>query len=174
MIVIIIIGFFAVFFAWLKSIDKNNFGLIISFILIFIFLALRFDFGNDYLAYYEHFDSVKDSYWSDVDLLYGENLIAGQMEFGYVLLVKFISLFSIFFFFIVIHSFLMCSVYYFLIKKYIDIKFAWLGVLIFVFLPDILSVELSAIRQALAIFCFMFSVRYLIERILLNIFYVFY
>jgi hypothetical protein len=164
MAVTILIGILSVLFAFLGSKTQNYKYVSISFFILFVFLALRFDFGNDYLAYYNHFEKIKDSFWSDIDFLYGENLISGQMEFGYVLFVKLLTLSSNFYFLIALHSLFMCWVYYSLIKKNVEIEYAWLAVLIFVFLPQIMLVQLSAIRQTLAILCFYYSVKYLINR----------
>ena len=58
MIVTIMLGFFTVFFSYLSKDENFKWGLKFSFILIFFFLALRFDFGNDYMYYYSNFQKI--------------------------------------------------------------------------------------------------------------------
>jgi hypothetical protein len=55
MIVTIIVGLFAVLFAYLAKYKNAQWGLKVSFFIIFFFLALRYNFGNDYEVYLKIF-----------------------------------------------------------------------------------------------------------------------
>ena len=46
----------AVFFSWLASIRRFRYGLFVSFFILGIFSALRYDFGTDYLTYVADFE----------------------------------------------------------------------------------------------------------------------
>ena len=87
--VTLIVGIISVFFAWLESIGKWKHGLKFSLFTIFIFLALRYDFGNDYMGYFEFFEDI-DSY-KTLNL----NLITVKgTEIGWIYLNKFFGLFG--------------------------------------------------------------------------------
>ena len=60
MYITILVGAISVFFAYLSRFLRNNWGLKISFIIIFIYLALRYEFGNDYEWYLISFNSLKE------------------------------------------------------------------------------------------------------------------
>jgi hypothetical protein len=65
MIATIIMGIFAVSFAFLAKYKNFRYGLEISFSLIFLFLALRYNFGNDYSSYLDRFIDINK--YSTVD-----------------------------------------------------------------------------------------------------------
>jgi len=55
MIVFIVLAVLCIFFTWLQQIGAIENGLKISYFLIFLFLSLRYDFGNDYMPYLEDY-----------------------------------------------------------------------------------------------------------------------
>ncbi len=159
MIVIIIIGFFAVFFAWLKSIDKNNFGLLISFILIFIFLALRYNYGNDYQNYVNLFQRATFSKFIDYSINEGNSIVEPGWIFlnflfkpiGFEALVVFTSL-------------LYCICYYVFFVRYVPKNYYWLAMLIFIFDPTFLLIQLSSMRQTIAVLIVILSLKYIYSK----------
>ena len=60
------VGLLAMFFA---ALPKKNFryGLEIAWLIIFVFLAIRYDFGNDYMGYWEDFNSLNSWAMFNVD-----------------------------------------------------------------------------------------------------------
>ena len=68
MIATIILGIFSVLSAFLARYTNTRWGLKLSFILIFLFLALRYNFGNDYDNYLNVFNEIKQ--YNDVNSLY--------------------------------------------------------------------------------------------------------
>jgi hypothetical protein len=50
----------ALFFAWKASLNKKYNGLAYSIITIFIFLAIRYDFGNEYMSYFMNFYEINE------------------------------------------------------------------------------------------------------------------
>jgi len=161
MIITIICNFFAVFIASLASYSYKHKGyLFLSFLLIFIFLALRYDFGNDYMGYYEYFSKVQKASVQDI-MNFQEYRSFGFMEFGFTWLNK---LFPNFFLMVAVLSLFSCYVYYDAIKSYVIPYLAWVSVFMFVFDPYLMLVQSSAMRQTIAICFFIYSIRYLIER----------
>ena len=157
MIAVIILGILSVFFAFLAQKKKLRFGLKVSFLLIFTFLALRYNYGSDYMTYYKDF-FVINSYPSinffDKSFHY---------EAGWLFLCRVFSPFGFFSLVIVLAAF-NCIVYYWFIKKYVPTKYYWLAVFLYVFTPGFMLVQASAMRQSIAIALFLISVPYIFKK----------
>ena len=126
--------------------------------LIFIFLALRYDFGNDYRAYFDSFFEV--SQVQKIDFNY---LLMNFFEPGWVLtnwLFRHIGFFSM----TAILAFISCVVYYIFIKKYVPVKCYWFAIFIYIFNPTFLLIDSSAMRQSVAIILFIFSLDYIYKK----------
>ena len=162
MIATIILGIFAVLFAVLANFKNFRFGLEISFFLIFLFLSLRYNFGNDYQGYYRIFNDMTNS--AQLDLNYKR---FGQViEPGWSILCWLFKPYG-FYWLIAFHSFLLCLAYYIFFKSYIPKYFYWLSILILIFDPTLLLIQLSALRQALATILIILSYQYIIKKNLL-------
>ena len=124
--IVILINILAIFFAFLESkkIVKN--GLLISFFILFVFLALRFDYGNDYQMYFEGFDKINKIGWSEV---YNEKL---HFEPGWVVVCILFDPIG-FFGMVAFLSFLYCYVFYKLVRDYVPVHLYWLARFILVF-----------------------------------------
>lgn len=147
---VIVLGILVVFFAYLATWQANATGLKISFLLIFLFLALRYDFGNDYMNYLNGFHEIAA----------GEDL---GTEPGYVFLCL---IFRPFGFFAMMACFALfnCVVYYRFIKKYVPPYYYWLAVFLYVFTPGLMVLHSSAIRQSIGISLFLVSLHFLIRK----------
>jgi transmembrane protein EpsG len=151
MITVIIFNLFVVYFAYIAKVTKNNKWLKLSFVLIFLFLALRYDYGNDYMGYLDGFYKVKY-----IDL-------SSRYELGWqilCLLFKPLGFFAMITFLAAIN----CIIYYGFIKKYVPVKYYWLAVFIYLYNPTFLLVPSSAMRQSIAIGFFLFSLDYLYKK----------
>lgn len=157
MIDVIILNIIAVFFAYFAKYKGFQDGLKISFILIFFFLALRYNFGNDYRSYLEGFLEINN--YSSFDA-FGEKV---HFEPGWVFLVRFFSPFGFFAMTAFLAAF-NCFVYYNFIKKHVPIEYYWLAVFLYVFNPDIMLLHSTAMRQSVAIGIFILSLDYLYEK----------
>jgi hypothetical protein len=164
MVITILIGIIVTIFAYFSGKSNNERYLFIAFSIIFIFLALRYDFGNDYMAYFDKFYEVDEASWNELRDVTGIDAIGESMEFGFIFLLKIFTVFSGYYFFIAFHSLLICLLFFYLIKNNVEIQYYWFAIFLFVFNPNLMLVELSALRQTLAILCFLFSIKYLINR----------
>lgn len=151
---VIVINFFAVFFAFLAKYKIFEDGLKISFIIIFFFLALRYNFGNDYKSYlngfleingYEEINVFDSRFYFEPGWIVLNNLFE---PLGFFLLIAFLAAFN-------------CFLYYYFIRKYVPVKYSWLAVFLYVFNPDIMLIHSSAIRQSVAVGLFIVSLEYL-------------
>jgi hypothetical protein len=153
----ILLGLFSVIFAYLAKYNNIRWGLKVSFFLIFLFLALRYNFGNDYQAYFNAFTEIgRNSQINFFDK-------AQQFEPGWV----FINwLFRPFGFFALTAALALinCLIYYQFIKKYVPVEYYWLSTFLYVFNPEFMLIHSSAMRQSVAIMLFVFSLDYLHEK----------
>lgn len=135
---------------------KGNIGLILSFFFIFLFVGFRYNFGNDYTAYQKLFLDINlnfDSYLND------QNTI----EVGWVLLNRIfapLGFYTMILFLAVLNS----IVYYSFIVKYVEKKYFIFAVFIYYFNSYFLLVQLSAMRQSLAISLFLLSIDYILKK----------
>ena len=170
----------AIFFAYIAQVKRLRFCLKISFLIIFLFLALRYNYGNDYMSYLNMFfdinqrgfESFRDL-WMNTFLF---NIISPDNEelkfvfanssnvelgwqalclmfkpFGFFAMIAFLALFN-------------CVVYYFFIKKYVPPAYYWLAVFLYVFSPSLMLTHSSAMRQSVAIALFLIAINYIYEK----------
>lgn len=157
----LILGIISVLFAFLSKYKETKWGLIASFTLIFLFLAFRYNFGNDYMGYLEGFNKVNS---------YGEINYFGKYynyEIGWLVLIRLFQRLG-FFTMVGFLAFLNCIIYYRFIKKYVDVRYYWLAVFIYVFDPQFMLIQASAMRQSLAIGIFLFSIDYIYKKDLIR------
>lgn len=122
--------------------EKHNAALVISFIILFVFAALRYNYGNDYWPYSRiYYEAQKGFNVQGVEPLYYE---INKWFPSYQVLIATLSLFYL------------CVVYK-LIVKYVDEKYTWLSVMIFLINPYLFLMSLSSIRQILVVSLFILS-----------------
>jgi transmembrane protein EpsG len=155
---VIILNILVIILAYFSKYRNTRFLFEIAFFTIFLFTALRFDFGRDYLGYYESFNIISN--YSDISLI-DYNLF--RFEPGWATLNYIFKPIGFFGFIIMLSAFL-CYTYYSLIKKYVAPQYYWMAVFIYVFSADIMWIQFSAIRQALSVAIFIHSVKYLNEK----------
>ncbi len=157
MFTVAIINLSAVFFAYLARNKSGEHFLKLSFFIIFYFMALRYNFGNDYSAYMNGFYIINSnpniSYWGgDIHFEAGWIFLCRLFKpFGFFALIAFISLFN-------------CIVYYRFLKKYVLPNYYWFAVFFYTFNSSIMLVNLSAIRQSIAIAFFLISLEYVYKK----------
>ena len=152
MFVSFIVGFLSMFFGFLFWKLNSKKYLFLSFLILFIYLAIRYDFGSDYMTYYSMFKIINDSSWREIHYLSNLENIGETTEFGFIYFNKILSTFSDFFFLIAVQSFVLCFVYFNLIKRFVINKFVWLAFFILIFNVNLLVRDISGLRQGFAIF----------------------
>ncbi len=160
MIGTLIFNSIAVFFAWLESNGKCKHGLKFSLFTIFIFLALRYDFGNDYMGYFEFFEDINSYKTLNLNLITVKGI-----EFGWIYLNRFFGLFGEHGFFLMV-AFLAgvtCYILYRFIKKYVPPKYYWFAIFMYVFDPYYMLVLSSAMRQQVAGIIFLRATDFIVD-----------
>lgn len=157
MVTVLFLNIFVVLAAYLARYSEFKFGLKISFFIIFIFLAIRYNFGNDYMSYYEGFISLNS--YSSVN--YFDPTI--PFEAGWIFLCRLFQPLG-FFSMVIFLALFNCVVYYLFIVRYVPVQYYWIAVFFYVFTPGFMLVQASAMRQSVAIALFLISVRYIYRK----------
>lgn len=157
MIAVTIFNSIVVFFASLARSEKTEYWLKISFVLIFLFLALRYDYGNDYQQYLLIFNNTESvDYYSTIEPGW-QILVLLFKPMGFFAMVAFLAAIN-------------CYVYYHLIKSYVPKGYYWLAVFIYVFWTKLMLVQSSGMRQSLAVLVFIVSLEYLYKKNIIRYF----
>lgn len=156
MIVIFIIGSICVFFTYLSDRGLLKGGFEMSFILIALISVIRYNYGNDYPSYAEMFDS-----FSQLPLVTAIN--SSRTEFGWTTLCWLFRGLS-FQIMVAVLSVFESVIFYFLIKKNVEIGKRWLALFLYVFTPTLFLVQLSMMRQTLAITIILLSLPFILKQ----------
>lgn len=157
MITTIILGIFSVLFAFIAKYKNTGWGLKVSFSLIFLFLALRYNLGNDYETYRLMFSVISQSSLRELFAplpVYEPAWVLLNWLFrhiGFFAMNAVLALFS-------------CAIYYRFITKYLSPEYYWLAIFLYIFHPGFLLLHSTAMRQAPAIMLFVFSFDYLYNK----------
>lgn len=157
MIVVLLVNLAAILFAFLEGKKVLRNGLVLSFVLIFVFLALRYGYGNDYFNYLRSFEAINRH---EASTLLTTSL---RFEPGWILLCRLFKPLG-FYSLVAFLALLNCFFYYSFIKRHVAPPYYWLAIFVYTFTASLMMTQLSAMRQALAIGIFLFSLRFLIDR----------
>lgn len=151
----------AVILALLSSKKNNSHGLEMAFVLLTIFLALRYGYGNDYFNYLELYDNYTNSSVGLFDFTnYG---IMKSKEWGWIFLNKLFKPFG-FFSFIIFITIVENVIIYRFVKKNVSSKYYWLAVFVYAFNPYLMVIGASMMRQWLAICIYLLAFDYICKR----------
>jgi hypothetical protein len=158
MIGALIFNLISLFFAWNYKAFKIDDGLKLSIFILFIFLSIRYEYGNDYNNYLKLFYEIN----SYSNFSFSKFIIKGN-EFGWVYLNYLFEPFGFFAMQLFLAAF-SCFILYRFIKKYVSPKYYWWAIFIYTFQPYHMLVQSSAMRQSVAISLFLLAIEFLIEK----------
>lgn len=129
---------------------RSRYALPAGFFVLFMFAALRYMYGNDYRGYLSEYNAIRQGWRSQFDdeVLFK---LLNQISPSFYILIAITSLIFI-------------LAVYKLVKQNLSRRYAWMGLFIFAVCPYIFLVNLSSVRQCLAMVVFMAAVRYGMER----------
>lgn len=157
MIVTVTLGVLCVILAYLSKFRNTRWGLKGAFFLIFIFLAFRYDFGNDYRAYFYNFIDINR--YNNIDF-FDEYFHA---EVGWIILNRLFGAFG-FFAMIAMLALFNSIVYYRFFNRYLPVKYRWFAMFIYIFDPGFMLLHATAIRQSVAISIFVIALDFLYKK----------
>jgi len=140
--------FLIAFIFALPLLNKKYSVYIFTFITLFLFLALRYNYGNDYQSYLILYKKLHYTNDWDKELLY---TFLNKLIPNYQLMLALISLFYIF-------------VIYYLIKNNIDVMKYWQAILLLLINPYLFLIHLSSLRQTIAMCFFIIAIGFLIKK----------
>lgn len=151
MLTVIIVNALAVALAQMAAVRRSKRWLGGALFVLFLFLALRYDFGNDYGNYLKYFENA-DVIRLELRLELGWQVLCIVFQpVGFFAMVAALSAFNI-------------AVYYLFIVRYVPPAHYGYAVLLYVFNPYLMLVQSSAMRQSLAISIFLLGLRYVEAR----------
>lgn len=162
MITVIFIGILVMLSGYYAK--RHSRALVFAFVIIFAFLALRYNYGNDYISYSDGFDRLTQynsaSVWQyDFDIESWEaGWVALNVACQHIGFQGVIILWSLFY----------CVVFYYFIKRYVVAKYYWLALFLLVFMPMAMLIGLSMLRNMLAILVFIIAFKFLLKKGLKN------
>lgn len=144
-----------ILFATKNNKSKIPWQLIVSFILIFLMMALRYNWSGDYWNYDDMFDSYHYNSWNEI--LQPDN---GNIEIGYKVIMKLCESYREV---IIVTSLIICSGLFFFFYQFIPQKW-WPCAFLVLFLDQyLLPGNISGIRNALAVSIYIFALYFLMK-----------
>ena len=147
MIVVIFCSILAMLLTYLDSEGKLRNGMVLSFVLLAFLGVIHYDYGNDYMAYYNIYNSIVDYKASVTDVLSGDV----YKDVGWTILCLLFSHLGGFFVLVAAISILENYTYYILIKKFVPHKHWTFALFIYLFNYTYYLLNFSMLRQGLAI-----------------------
>lgn len=131
----------------IASLKKNRkLWLIFSFGILLVFATMRYNFGNDYMHYFMNYTVIRSG-----------NGATSMKEPLFQLIVR---ICPNYYSFIAITSVFAIVPVYYLIKHFVEERYWGLSVLIYCLNPYLFLMSLSAIRQTLALSCFLIAIHF--------------
>ena len=161
MVVLFLISVIAVLIAYLGPRYNIKSYLFVAFSLIFIISAIRYEYGNDYHSYKLIFNDVCSTTSSLFDIFKYSDKYSQELgwvvvnylfkPFGFVPLIMAISLFF-------------SIAYYKFIKRFVAPRWQWLALVVYLFEYSFFPLQLSMMRQGVAIALFVCAIPYIVDR----------
>ncbi len=131
-----------------NSESKNNIKLFFCILPIFLFMALRVDYGGDYANYEDFYNYIHS---------------AGSLNFdtGEIAFIWLASIMPTYRMFLVVVSILFCSALFYMFKRYIPTKFWAVAFLVIFLSKSMLFGNMSGMRNSIAVSAFIFGFYYL-------------
>lgn len=137
-----------------KQAKRKFGGLELGFLLLTLYLCIRYDYGNDYLGYLDDFYKYNSFGYSitDIDALAG---LQSRGDYGWVMINLICEPIGFFGMIMLLTVLFMGQMYYF-IKRYVPPKWYWFSVFLFAFHPLLMVVGVAGmIRQWTVVFIFL-------------------
>lgn len=162
---VLIFNLIAVLFAWLESSGRFKHGLKFSILTVFLFLALRYDYGNDYMSYLNYFVKVNSESHLNPEIV----RIKGN-EIGWLYLNRFFGLFgqSGFIAMTIVLAAFSSYVLFRFIKMHVPPQYYWFAIFFYVFNFETMLILCSAMRQAVAISLFLLAFEFIYKKNILK------
>lgn len=157
MIESLIIGIIIILIVYPTKSRKFKYGIEAAFIVLATFVALRYNWGNDYAGYLEDFHRI-NSYLQKSDAY-----LDTHSELGWIFLNRLFKPIG-FFGFTIVLTFFEYYVLYRFVKRYVSKEWYWLALFVFVFNSAFMLVTSSMMRQFLAMTIVLIAIDFIISK----------
>ncbi len=150
-----------VFLAWVSRFKQYKYGLEFAFIILTAFLAIRYNWGNDYPSYLRGFIEINSYNYKLFDFGVLQSFRDGEV--GWVFLNRLfapLGFFGLVIFLTTIEHYIL----YKFIKKYVEPTWYWFALFIFVFSSGFMLTGSSMMRQFLAMCIYIYATDFIIKR----------
>lgn len=125
-----------------------------SFFVVFVFAAIRYQFGPDYDSYWNIYENIKGT---DVDNYTSTGAGAEKLFLAYL------SVFQSYTFFIIVNTLLWFLANYLFLSIYAKGADSWLIILYFLFNTSYFQLSMVAMRSAMSAFIFIFALLFFLK-----------
>lgn len=160
MYIVLLCSLIALLLTHLETKGKMNGGMKWGVILTAFLGVIHYDYGNDYMPYYEVFKQVT-SYPFDIDAILAKEYYRDP---GWVILCFLFKPIGGFFMMVATLNVIQNCIVYKFIKKYVDRKWWTMAVFIYLFVTSYYLMEFSMMRQIFVVIMFLGMWPYIIER----------
>lgn len=158
MVASLLLSFFSTVLSYFSSVTKDKRYLALCFILIFVFLGVRYDFGNDFFHYRDNFILIQKL---DIKQAFDLDI---KKEYGFILLNKLVSYIGGYTTLLLLLSLANSIVYYKFITRYNKSETYYFSVFLYIMTPGLLLIQSSAIRQTIVILLFLSAIDFLYKK----------
>lgn len=150
MYVVIFTSLLALFLTYLESNKGLKDGMKYGFVLVTFIAMIHYDYGNDYMAYYNTYNQVISTPFDIAKILQGEV----YREPGWALLCYLFEYLGGFFMMVAILNLIQNVIYYKAIEKYVPKKFWVYSVFVYLFTINFYVMNFSMMRQGFTVAVF--------------------
>lgn len=143
MLVVVISSIFALLLTYFESVGLMRRGMLYGFILVSILGAIHYDYGNDYMVYYDNYRTIV-SMPLDLETLFAEDFI---VEPGWALLCYLFEPIGGFFMMVAVLTIVQNVIIYKFIRSQVERKWWPMAVFIFLFNTSFYLMSFSMLRQ---------------------------
>ncbi len=151
MYIVIITSLIALFLTYQESVGGNKRGMKVGFILLTVLACIHYDYGNDYMNYYELAKSIESMPFDLMAIMEGEY----YRDPGWVIINVLFNYVGGFFTLVAALSIFQGVVFYRFIKDNVDKKWWWMGMYIYAFTTSFYVLNFSMLRQGFIVAIFL-------------------
>lgn len=161
MYIVIFISIFAMLLAFGEASGRIKNGLFFGFVLVTILGCIHYNYGNDYMSYYEMYN-YNTSVPFSIDYLQVDNL--HDREPGWGLLNYIFKYLGGFYMMVAFLNIIQNTIYYRFIKNNVEKKYWGISIMIYLLSTSLYIMNFSMMRQGLSIALFVYAWEYLKEK----------
>lgn len=160
MYIVVFCSFLALLLTYLESINKMKGGMMCAFCILTILGVVHYDYGNDYMSYYELSEEITSLPFDLKRIMSGEY----YQDPGWVILCFLFKPFGGFFTMVGCLNIIQNIIVYNFIQHYVDLKRKPFALFVYLFVTSFYLMSFSMMRQMLVTIIFLSMWKFIVER----------